>query len=264
MMQETESGIDAPAPSAPGRTFRLKDFEGPLDLLLYLIRRNEMNIYDIRISTITEQFLECLAQDESADLDEISDFYQMAATLLLIKSRMLLPNEGNDLEEFEDPRKTLIDQLIEYHRFKKLSELMEQREMEVEWSVERMASQRTLPFTEAGETDFWIPADSWDLLRTFASMIRHFDSERIIDLYEEVSINEKLALLHELLQKNGSCRFDDLITARSTALDLACAFLALLDATKNRIIRICQHRLFGDIIIMPYASPPEAHDERSA
>jgi len=263
MMQEIDTGIDSQTLSASGRTFRLKDFEGPLDLLLYLIRRNEMNIYDIRISTITEQFLDCLARDDSADLDEISDFYQMAATLLLIKSRMLLPHNDNDLEEFEDPRKTLIDQLIEYHRFKKLSELMEQREMEVEWSVERLSAQRTLPFVDAMEQDFWIPADSWDLLRTFASMIRHFDSERIIDLYEEVSINEKLALLNELLEKKGSCRFDDLISARSTALDLACAFLALLDATKNRIIRICQHRLFGDILILPYA-PTEAPDERSA
>ncbi|SLM19640.1 ScpA/B protein [uncultured spirochete] len=243
-----------------GRTFHLSDFEGPLDLLLYLIKKNEMNIYDIHLSSITEQFLECLNSDSSANLDEISEFYQMAATLLYIKSRSLLPHSDEDLEEIEDPRRTLIDQLIEYHRFKKLSELMEQREMEVEWFVERSTSQRPLPFVDNPDDDPWIPADSWDLLRTFASMIRHFNSERIIDLYEEVSINEKIVLINELLSRKGSFRFDDLIAKHASALDLACAFLAVLDATKNRIIRIRQHRLFGDILIIPYAEAGDPHE----
>lgn len=262
MMQEfdadstNEQVVDFPN----GRTFRLRDFEGPLDLLLYLIKKNEMNIYDIHLSSITEQFLECLNSDPSASLDEVSEFYQMAATLLYIKSRSLLPHSDNDLEEIDDPRRTLIDQLIEYHRFKKLSELMEQREMEIEWFVERSVSQRPLPFGEDPEDDSWIPADSWDLLRTFASMIRHFNSERIIDLYEEVSINEKIVLINELLTKKGRFRFDDLIGKHASALDLACAFLAVLDSTKNRIIRIRQHRLFGDILIIPYATGGAPHE----
>jgi len=262
MMQEfdadstNEQVVDFPN----GRTFRLRDFEGPLDLLLYLIKKNEMNIYDIHLSSITEQFLECLNSDPSASLDEVSEFYQMAATLLYIKSRSLLPHSDNDLEEIDDPRRTLIDQLIEYHRFKKLSELMEQREMEIEWFVERSASQRPLPFGEDPEDDSWIPADSWDLLRTFASMIRHFNSERIIDLYEEVSINEKIVLINELLTKKGRFRFDDLIAKHASALDLACAFLAVLDSTKNRIIRIRQHRLFGDILIIPYTTDGAPHE----
>jgi segregation and condensation protein A len=262
MMQEfdansaNEQVVDFPN----GRTFRLRDFEGPLDLLLYLIKKNEMNIYDIHLSSITEQFLECLNSDPSASLDEVSEFYQMAATLLYIKSRSLLPHSDNDLEEIDDPRRALIDQLIEYHRFKKLSELMEQREMEIEWFVERSASQRLLPFGDDDEDDSWIPADSWDLLRTFASMIRHFNSERIIDLYEEVSINEKIVLINELLARKGRFRFDDLIAKHASALDLACAFLAVLDSTKNRIIRIRQHRLFGDILIIPYAAAGDPHE----
>jgi len=243
-----------------GRTFHLSDFEGPLDLLLYLIKKNEMNIYDIHLSSITEQFLECLNSDPSANLDEVSEFYQMAATLLYIKSRSLLPHSDDDLEEMDDPRRTLIDQLIEYHRFKKLSELMEQREMEVEWFVERSTSQRPLPFSDNPDDDPWIPADSWDLLRTFASMIRHFNSERIIDLYEEVSINEKIVLINELLARKGHFRFDDLIAKHASALDLACAFLAVLDSTKNRLIRIRQHRLFGDILIIPYAAAGDFHE----
>jgi len=265
MMQDFDNDANGEpiSVSSTGRTFHLSDFEGPLDLLLYLIKKNEMHIYDIHISSITEQFLECLNSDPSASLDELSDFYQMAATLLYIKSRMLLPNSQDELDEIDDPRRMLIDQLIEYHRYKKLSELMEQREMEVEWFVERSSSQRTLPFADNPDDEPWIPADSWDLLRTFASMIRHFDSERIIDLYEEVSINEKIALIHELLDKKVNFRFDDLISRHSSALDLACAFLAVLDSTKNRIISIRQHRLFGDILIIPYSSP-EAPHERTA
>jgi segregation and condensation protein A len=262
MMQEfdTDSDKEQVVNFSNGRTFHLSDFEGPLDLLLYLIKKNEMNIYDIHLSSITEQFLECLNSDPSANLDEVSEFYQMAATLLYIKSRSLLPHSDDDLEEIDDPRRTLIDQLIEYHRFKKLSELMEQREMEVEWFVERSASQRPLPFADSPDDDPWIPADSWDLLRTFASMIRHFNSERIIDLYEEVSINEKIVLINELLARKGRFRFDDLIAKHASALDLACAFLAVLDSTKNRIIRIRQHRLFGDILIIPYAAAGDPHE----
>lgn len=254
MMQEFDVDVST------GRTFRLRDFEGPLDLLLYLIKKNEMNIYDIHLSSITEQFLDCLNSDPSASLDEVSEFYQMAATLLYIKSRSLLPHSDDDLEEIDDPRRTLIDQLIEYHRFKKLSELMEQREMEIEWFVERSALQRPLPFDDEPEDDSWIPADSWDLLRTFTSMIRHFNSERIIDLYEEVSINEKIVLINELLTKMGRFRFDDLIAKHSSAMDLACAFLAILDSTKNKIISIRQHRLFGDILIIPYAADGAHHE----
>jgi segregation and condensation protein A len=262
MMQELDidSSEEQIAGLSNGRTFHLSDFEGPLDLLLYLIKKNEMNIYDIHLSSITEQFLECLNSDPSADLDEVSEFYQMAATLLYIKSRSLLPHSDDDLEEIDDPRRALIDQLIEYHRFKKLSELMEQREMEVEWFVERSSSQRPLPFADNPNDDPWIPADSWDLLRTFVSMIRHFNSERIIDLYEEVSINEKIALINELLTNKGSFRFDDLIAKHASAMDLACAFLAVLDSTKNKIIRIRQHRLFGDILIIPYATAGDTHE----
>jgi segregation and condensation protein A len=129
MTQEFDLGIEQGQNStrSNSRTFRLSEFEGPLDLLLYLIRKNEMNIYDIHLASITEQFLACLDNDPTADLDEVSEFYQMAATLLYIKSRSLLPFSEDDVEEIEDPRRTLIDQLIEYHRLKKLSEIMEQR-----------------------------------------------------------------------------------------------------------------------------------------
>ena len=131
-----------------GRLFRLKDFEGPLDLLLFLIKKNEVSVYDIPIASITEQYLGYLDGADGCDLDDLTDFYLMAATLIYIKSRMLLPIDPKLDDEFEDPRRELIEKLIEYQKFKRLSELMERKEMEVEWSVERRKIQRPLPFAE--------------------------------------------------------------------------------------------------------------------
>ena len=114
------------------------NFEGPLDLLLFLIKKQEINIYDIPIGEITEQFLEYLDYAVTTDLGNLTDFYAMAADLLYIKSKMLLPMENVlDDEDLEDPRQNLVEKLIEYQKFKKLSALMEEREDQNEWSFER-------------------------------------------------------------------------------------------------------------------------------
>lgn len=232
--------------ASAGRSFRLKDFEGPLDLLLFLIKKNEVSVYDIPIASITEQFLAILQSEESLSLDDLTEFYALAATLLYIKSRMLLPVELDLSEEIDDPRADLVEKLIEYQKYKKLSQLMEQREEEVEWTIERKKMQRALPF---GDQELWDEIDVWDLLKSFTGLMGGIASERIIDLYEEVSINEKTALIHELLDERESFAFLDLITRPGSTLDIVCAFLAILEAVKYRIIRICQHRLFGDIEI---------------
>jgi segregation and condensation protein A len=232
------------------KVYRLSDFEGPLDLLLFLIKKNEVNIYDIPIASITDQFLFYLDNDQCIGLDDLTEFYNMAASLLLIKSRMLLPIEVSIDDEFDDPRQELIEKLIEYQKYKKLSDLMEQKEMEVEWSIERTRMQRQLPF----DTDerLWDRVDIWDLLQTFSSMVKGISSERILDIYEEVSVNEKLALIHELLEEKGAFSFVDLLIRRHSTIDFVCAFLAILEAVKLKEISIYQHRLFGDIQIRSY------------
>ncbi|MDR1429732.1 MAG: segregation/condensation protein A [Spirochaetaceae bacterium] len=231
------------------RSFHLNEFEGPLDLLLFLIRKNEVNIYDIPIAQITEQYLDYLRYAAELDLDDITEFHVMAATLLYIKSRMLLPAEAGIDDEAEDPRQELVNRLIEYQKFKKLSELMEEREREAEWVIERKKLQRALPFAEEG---LWEQIDIWDLLKTFSSLMSSLSAERIFDLYEEVSVNEKVTLIAELLEKKGQCNFTDLILRRGSVLDKICAFLAVLEAVKVRMISIFQNRMFGDIMIRPY------------
>ncbi|MCL2832995.1 MAG: segregation/condensation protein A [Treponema sp.] len=236
-----------------GRSFRINQFEGPLDLLLFLIKKNEINIYDIPIAQITEQYLVYLAAAEAMDLEEVSEFHAMAATLLLIKSRMLLPAELKEDDEDDDPRQELVEKLIEYQKFKKLSELMEVKEMEAEWAIERKRLERTLPFND---DEMWVKADVWALLQTFSDLVSGFSDgmESIVNLYEEITINEKTTLMLEILETRGECRFTDLVIRHGSVLDIICAFLALLEAVKERMIVVFQNRLFGDILIRPSAN----------
>ncbi|MDR0623273.1 MAG: segregation/condensation protein A [Treponema sp.] len=233
-----------------GYQFKVPEFEGPLDLLLFLVKKNEINIYDIPIARITEQYLEYLYYAETLDLEDVTEFHAMAATLLYIKSRTLLPVEMENDDDLIDPRQELVERLIEYQKFKKLSELMEEKEKEAEWVIERKKLQRSLPFAEG---ELWEKVDIWDLLKTF-STFRNLPGERIMDLYEEVSVNEKITLLSELLENRGECFFTDLVVRNGSVLDIACAFLAILEAVKIRMIVIFQNRMFGDILIKP--NPP--------
>jgi segregation and condensation protein A len=228
------------------RRFKLNDFEGPLDLLLYLIRKNEVNIYDIPIARITEQYLDYLRGAEAIDLEDLTEFHVMAAMLLLIKSRTLLPVEVEDDGELTDPRQYLVERLIEYQKFKKLTDLMEEKERDAEWALERRKLQHNLPFDEE---DIWEKIDVWNLMRTFAELVRNISSEHLVDLYEEVSVNEKITLLSELLETRGECHFHELIVRSGSVMDIVCAFLAILESVKTRMIIILQNRMFGDILI---------------
>jgi len=231
-------------PVAEKQQFKLDDFEGPLDLLLFLVRKNEVNIYDIPIAAITEQYLEFLRLATSVDLDEITEFYQLAAHLLYLKSRTLLPAQAGD-DEADDPRQELVEKLIEYQKYKRLAELMAEQESESEWIYERKKRQPVLPFDDKDE--FWDQIEVWDLLQTFSKIMKGLSPQRIIDLYEEVSVNEKVALVFELLESKGTFLFTELVTRPESLLDVVCAFLALLELVKTRQIVLEQSRLFGDI-----------------
>lgn len=234
------------------RRFAAGEFEGPLDLLWFLIHKSEINIYDIPIAEITEQYLEYLDYAVQTDLRDLSDFYKWAAMLLNMKSRMLLPIEIKyDDDDIEDPRQDLVDKLIEYQKFKRLSELMEEKENTAEWNFERNKIQRVLPFEENEEA--WEQIDTWDLLqqmqKLFKNMVSQYSNEKILNMYEEISVNEKITLMNELFEKKHECMFTDLITRVGNEMDIICAFMAILEAVKFKMITIYQNRLFGDIKI---------------
>lgn len=229
-------------------TVQLDQFEGPLDLLIFLIRKNEVNIYDIPISRITEQYLEMIRYAARLDLDNVTDFYLMAATLLHIKSRMLLPvDDTADEDEIDDPRQELVDKLIEYQRFRKLSNLMEEREEQLEYRVERRSTQPILPFDD--EEELWDQIDVWELLKTFSRIMSNINTDRLVSLYEEVTVNEKITLIEELIERKGEFLFTELIRRDGSVMELVCAFIAILESARQRSIRILQNRMFGDIRI---------------
>ena len=218
------------------RTYQAGEFEGPLDLLWTLIRESKVNIYDIPISQITEQYLDYLDNLKETDLQDLSEFYSWAAKLVLIKSRMLLPVEIEyDDEDMEDPRQELVERLIEYQKFKKLSELMEEKEDESEWSFERKKIHRILPVEDE--------ESQWERIDTY---------EKILNMYEEISVNEKITLMNEYLENQGECMFTDLITRVGNEMDLICAFMAILEAVKFKMATIYQSKFFGDIKICKF------------
>ena len=227
--------------------YRLDHFEGPLDLLLFLIRKNEINIYEIPVAEITEQYLEFLKYATGIDLEGLSDFYLMASTLLYIKSRMLLPVEVDLEDELEDPRQELVQRLIEYERIRKLTDLMAEKEAQADWIVERKQAQAVLPFPDEGE--LWEKVDTWDLLKSFSKVMKGLGGERVISLWEEVSINEKITLIHEYLEDRESFFFDDIIVNPGSLMEVVSAFLAVLELVKMGEIDVFQNRLFGDIRI---------------
>jgi segregation and condensation protein A len=159
---------------------------------------------------------------------------------------MLIPPEISDDDEDEDPRQELVEHLIEYQKYKKLSGLMEEKVRETEWIFERKRLERSLPFDDEA---LWEKVDVWDLLTIFAEYTRGLSRERIVDLYEEITINEKKALLYEVLEERKECRFVDLLVRTDSILDFVCAFLALLELAKQHVIAVFQNRMFGDIVI---------------
>ena len=258
-MEETEKSVSAGVTAGAGEAavavkhkYKAGEFEGPLDLLWALIRESKINIYDIPIAQITEQYLEYLDYAVQTDLGDLSEFYSWAAKLIYIKSRMLLPVEvAYDDEDEEDPRQELVDRLIEYQKFKKLSSLMEEQEDDSEWNFERKKIQRVLPFDDSEE--MWEEVDTWELLQQmqdiFKSIMKQYSNEKILNMYEEISVNEKITLMNELLEDKKECMFTDLLTRPGNEMDVICAFMAILEAVKFKMITIFQNKLFGDIKI---------------
>lgn len=228
-------------------TFQLEEFEGPLDLLLFLIKKNEVNIYDIPIASITEQYLSFLKYATGINLENITEFYLLAATLLYIKSRMLLPVEVDFSDDLEDPREELVAKLIDYQKYKKLSELMTEQEKSTEWVIERKKKQRMLPFEN--EDDLWEEVDVWELLQSFSTVMGSLTQEAIVNLYEEVTVNEKITLIQELLDEKGEFSFTDILINPESIMEIVCAFLAILESVKMKLILVFQNRLFGDIML---------------
>lgn len=228
--------------------FHVVGRDEPLEVLLGLIQKNEVSIYDIPISLITEQFLDYIHTQEEVGLKDLSDFYKMAADLLWIKSQILLPKEPDFGDEYyEDPREELVERLLEYSKFKKYSQLLEGSDREGGPMIIRKPSQFMMPFSDQ---ELWEDVDVEDLLSTFIKLLKgKISDEKVYNVYEQVTEQEKLALMFEMLETRESICFTDLFTKDSSPMHVICAFLALLDAVKDKSVLVEQDSSFSDIII---------------
>jgi segregation and condensation protein A len=228
----------------------LENFEGPLDLLLYFIRRDEINIYDIPISHITEEFMETLNEIKKLNINFAGDFVVMASTLMRIKSKMLLPRpELDEDDEIIDPRKELVDQLLNYSRFKEAAE-----------SLNIFASERSQVFTagkkinvsDAPEEVNVILRDVtlYDIARAFKSAMENMPVIQIYELEREpIHLDEQKELVMRSFDGDGRLRFSTLINQLETKIAIVVTFLALLELIRSHQITIVQNELFGELEI---------------
>ena len=228
----------------------LDSFEGPFEVLLYLIKAQEIDIFDIPIMKITEQYLRFLDLMERANLDVASDYLVMAATLIQIKAKMLLPVEmdSEDDEEADegDPRMELVEKLIAYRRYKDMAGRLERLEEErANWYARNVKPD--LGDAEDEEEEF-VELSLYDLVKAFKGVLRflHEDVPHTV-ASESSSVDQKIDRITELLDMNESVAWVDLFSECRDRVEMVCCFLAILELCRMRHISAHQHRTFGDI-----------------
>ena len=231
---------------------KLPAYEGPLDLLLDLIQKNEMDIRDIQIAVIAQQYLDYIHQMRDLNLEIAGDFLVMAATLLYIKSKMLLPlDEEEKEEEGPDPRTVLIEKLLEYHAFKQAAAELGLLESERGKVFTRQIADYYLEELNPEETGIdTFSADLYDLLQAFHQVLAKASKEIVHEVFEpEVSIEEKMELIQRRLTEEGRFTFWSLFPKPWTKGELIATFLAILEIARLKVARIYQDQTFGEIMI---------------
>ncbi len=240
-------------------SYKLDHFEGPLDLLLHLIEKNKVSIYDIPIVTITQQYLEYVSRMESEDLNVVSEFLVMAATLIDIKCRMLLPVPETEEEEQEDPRAELAARLLEYKTYKYMAAILQEMEQDAQRHLYKAP---TVPRSVAR---YEPPVDLDEVLGglTLAKLQRIFDSvmkrqeERVDPIRskfgkisrEAVSLEQTIGSVLEYARRERRFRFRQMLSGRRDRVEVVVTFLAVLELMKLGRIRLTQEELFDDMEI---------------
>ncbi len=235
------------------------EFEGPLDLLLHLVRINEVDIADIPIVEITRQYQEHLDLMQDLDLEVAGEYVVMASTLMHIKSRMLLPPDPEAAEEDaeDDPRAELVEQLLEYQRYKQAAE-----------NLSAIDSRRTLIWTREGEVpeefrgEELLAVDLTDLIVSFQKLLLRLDDEaRLRFKRDNVSVGEKIQWLTDLLEEHGTVALLPLLEGLPTRLDRIATFLAMLEMMRLRLVLAFQRKSMGEIRIVRRRDVEEVESE---
>jgi len=226
-------------------------FEGPLDLLLHLIKENKVDIYDIPIAVITGQYLQYIEMMEELNLDVAGDFLVMAATLIHIKSRMLLPVDEEAPGEEEDPRLELIQRLLEYQTFKDAS--LGLREKEEEWMniFHREPVKDEEAEAESTEPELYLfDVNLFDLLGAFKKILDTAPPEAVRITREALTVKDKISHIMEMLENNDTVRFEDLFNEDRSRIQIVVTFVALLELIRLGLVRAYQEKDFGNIWVI--------------
>ncbi|NUN23083.1 MAG: segregation/condensation protein A [Candidatus Jettenia caeni] len=241
-----------------GYKIELDIYNGPVDLLLYLIQREEVNIYDIPIARITDQYLHHVEALQTLDMNIAGDFLVMAATLMYIKSYMLLPRTEaqGDEEENIDPRLSLVKQLLEYKRYKESTFILERRA--AEWEKRLARPYKELP-AETSDKEEEIALEGigiWDLLQRFSQLMKQTLSDVSAKVtYDDTPIQEYMDMVVKKVHTHTSIAFADLFTGIHERIRIIGFFLALLELVRLHKIRIEQPENYADIQISLHSSP---------
>lgn len=242
--QSTQPASDFPFAITVGQVY-----DGPLDLLLDLIRKQDINIYDIPIAQITAQYLAYVERMKQLDVNLAADFIYMAAVLIQIKSRMLLPRDPTvSAEEEEDPRTGLVQRLLEHEKFRNAAQMLLQKQQieEATWSNPALKE-----FKEDEGTEPELAADVVDLVRSFRQILERAKSRPVLEVNEEtVTVAQMIDYIRRrLLLEERPVRLKSLLQHTQSRNALICAFLAILELVRLQAILLRQDRIFGDILV---------------
>ncbi len=231
---------------------KLTDFEGPLDLLLFFIKRDELDIYDIPISKITKEFLEYLQYLQELDLDIAGEFIVTAAELMQIKAQMLLPRPDGEGEEEFDPRAELVRRLLEYRRWKEMAEELERMQVKHRKMAYRGNFEHDPKFVETDEEENLLrDVTLFDLIAAFQYAVNKMPRKHVHEIDKlNVSIDEQMAYLIGLFKERVEVSFFEIVSAMVEKIRIVVTFIALLELMKQKEIAINQFEPYGDITIV--------------
>ncbi len=249
MENDQELNPDVQDPSeGSGVTIHLEAFEGPLDLLLHLIRKEEIDIWNIPIAHITEQYLEYIHIMKDLNINLAAEWLMMASTLIYIKSRMLVPQEKKEEpedEDIEDPRHELVYQLLEHQKFKNAAEMLYTRE-EVENAVWNKPPEDALE-----DSNEIVDVSLFDLLRAFHEVVRRFEEQQVMEVdHEDVTVEQMISDIRNRLLLRDMILFSALFAESRSKRHMIVTFLALLELVRMHEVRLRQKKTFDDIQIL--------------
>jgi len=226
-------------------------FRGPLDLLLYLVRKHEVEITDIPIATIAEQFIGHLEVLEQIDVNRVGDFLEMASTLVEIKSRLVLPNSDEQQGEIEDPRKDLVRQLLEYKKFRDAASLLEDQSRDWQQHFSRQ-SQDLPPRTRDIAAEPIREVELWDLVSAFSRILKDREAQKPSSIvYDETPIHVYMEQIHGRVRDSGRLKLSELFHEMVHKSQMIGIFLAVLELIRHHNLECEQTDLFGEMWLRP-------------